>query len=68
MKYLASDEPGWLHPDDQPPPPATKLLIYTKTGLALIGHWRNDDCLLWSPLPKISAELRQRLDNPRLPK
>lgn len=60
-EYLAALHPDWLHPADHPPPRGAKLILYTRFGTSLMGHWRDDDCLLWMPLPKVSAEMKKRL-------
>lgn len=50
----------WQHPKDSKPPTNVKILIYLKSGIAHIGHWRDEDCLLWMPLPKVSKQLKER--------
>jgi hypothetical protein len=50
----------WLDPDEDPPPRARKLLLLTKGGVAVLGHW-GDDCVAWSPLPKIPQRLKEKL-------
>lgn len=55
----------WKHPADEPPPQGEKVVLYTTTGIAIMGHWRNEDCVLWAPLPKLSKELKTRLDSER---
>jgi hypothetical protein len=63
IEHVASAEMYWRHPEDSAPPKATKILLYLNTGLALIGMWRDSDCLLWMPLPKVSKEMKLRLEN-----
>ena len=55
----------WIHPEDEAPPRNKKLLLYTAYGTAIIGRW-GDDCLLWSYLPRVSKELKQRIENAQL--
>jgi hypothetical protein len=62
-RYLAAELPAWNHPDDMQPPLGTKLLIYTRGGVCVIGHWsRQEGAVLWAPLPKVSRDLRDRLE------
>ena len=62
MRHLAAPATGWRHPHDSPPPRACKILVYTTTGIAVIGHWRDDDSALWMPLPEVPWELKRRLE------
>lgn len=50
----------WLDPAESPPPQACKLLLLTQGGVAVLGHW-GDDCVAWSPLPKIPQRLKEKL-------
>ncbi len=62
MDYLAGPVTDWLHPKDCPPPKAKKILLYLNTGITTTGCWSDLDCLLWMPLPKISSQMKQRLE------
>lgn len=63
-KYLASEEIEWKHPHDFPPPHGTKLLLYMfPYGITVIGEWQNSGATLWAPLPKVSEEMKERLNS-----
>lgn len=63
-RYIAGDDVQWRHPKDSPPPHGTKLLIYMYPyGTTIIGQWQHSGGALWSPLPKVPADLKQRLEN-----
>lgn len=51
---------AWIDPDEHPPPRAKKLLLLTRGGVAVLGHW-GDDCIAWSPLPKIPPKIKEKL-------
>jgi hypothetical protein len=56
----ATGEVYWRDPDIEPPPTATKLLLLTPGGTAVIGHWAHW-CVAWSPLPRVPVELKARM-------
>jgi hypothetical protein len=56
----ATGEVYWRDPNIDPPPKATKLLLLTPGGTAVVGNWAYW-CVAWSPLPKIPQALKQRL-------
>ena len=61
-RYLAEFDIAWQHPDDNPPPHGTKLLLYMYPhGVAVIGEFQNSGARLWAPLPSVPRELRGRL-------
>lgn len=61
-QYVAADVAEWRHPSDAPPPLGTKLLILTRGGVCVIGKWsKQEGSVAWSPLPKISPLLREKL-------
>jgi len=61
-RHLASDNPQYRHPKDDPPPLGTKLLLLTQGSICVVGDWRPEQgAVAWSPLPKISDELRAKL-------
>lgn len=63
MKYLAERDPQWRLVIDVMPPKATKLLLRTEHGGAIIGDWYEEGGFVaWMPLPKYSPEQRRRLD------
>ena len=51
---------AWLDPSEHPPPEGTKLLLLTRGGVAVLGHWGHD-CVAWSPLPKIPPHIKEKL-------
>lgn len=56
------DNPEWRDPLEDPPPRATKLIIYTVTGLVILGPWADDGvCALWMPCPRVGRERRDML-------
>jgi hypothetical protein len=62
-RYIAADEIEWHHPQDNPPPTGTKILLYFHPhGIAVIGQWQHSGASLWAPLPRVSREMRDRLD------
>lgn len=62
-RYLADKEIEWRHPHDNPPPHGTKLLLYMHPyGITVIGQWQHSGATLWAPLPKVSADMKARLD------
>lgn len=62
-RYLAGVT-EWRDPEIDPPPRATKLFLMNPGGVAVIGHWSDDWCLAWAPLPKKPEWLRRKLSNP----
>lgn len=63
MRYLAERDPQWRLVIDELPPRATKLLLRTLNGGAIIGDWYEEGGFVaWMPLPKYSPEQRRRLD------
>jgi len=54
----------WLDPEDEPPPKGTKLMLLTKYGIAVFGHWMDGmDLVAWSPMPKVTSQkIRDRMD------
>lgn len=59
MKYATGDA-KWRDPQDDPPPTATKVLVLTPGGVAVIGFWAHWG-IAWSPLPRIPATLKAKL-------
>ena len=61
-RYLADDRPEFRHPDDDPPPLGTKLLILTRGGVCVVGTWSTQEgAVAWSPMPRVPIELKRRL-------
>lgn len=58
-RYIAGST-CWRDPAQEPPPRATKLLLLNPGGVAIIGHWAHW-AIAWAPLPKIPADLKERL-------
>jgi hypothetical protein len=44
-------EHRFIKPTPDKPAPKGTMLIYTKYGKALIGNWRDEDCIGYFPLP-----------------
>jgi hypothetical protein len=60
--YLAAPPGDWIHPDDERPPMAKKIRIYTSNGTEIYGHWADTPLyVLWLPLTKVKKEMRERL-------
>jgi hypothetical protein len=60
--YLAAPPGDWIHPDDQAPPRAKKIRIYTNTGVEIHGTWSDSPLyLLWMPLTQVKPEMKDRL-------
>ena len=49
---FVSNEVFMLTPEDMPPPKNVDMIIVTKWGKALIGHWDDEDCIEFFPLPR----------------
>lgn len=54
----------WKHPADEAPPRGEEILLYTGGGVMVVGNW-GDDCILWAPRPKLSKELKARIEGER---
>jgi hypothetical protein len=50
----------WRDPAAEPAPRATKLLLLSPGGVAVIGHWAHW-YLAWSPLPRVPAGIKGRI-------
>jgi len=59
----ATGEAYWRDPDTEPPPRATKLMLLTPGGVAVVGHWA-EWSVAWSPLPRIPQKLKTKLTGP----
>ena len=55
--YLAGGQ-EYLYPKagDPKPPLDTKVLLLTTGGVCIPGHWNDNWCLGWLPLPKRNKE------------
>lgn len=63
MKHIADTNIEWLHPADHPPPLGTKMLIYRHPhGTTVVGQWQGVAGCLWAPMPRVSSEMKQRLE------
>lgn len=56
----ASGQTYWRNPETDPAPRASKVLLLNPGGVAVIGHWAHW-AIAWAPLPKIPADLKERL-------
>jgi hypothetical protein len=60
--YVAADAVELLHPADHPPEHGAKMLLYLfPWGVTVVGQWQGSGAALWAPLPKVSAEMHDRL-------
>ena len=50
----------WRDPVTEPAPRATKILLLTPGGTAVVGYWAHW-VVAWSPLPRVPAGLKARL-------
>jgi hypothetical protein len=50
----------WRDPAAEPAPRATKLLLLSPGGVAVIGHWAHW-YLAWSPLPRVPPGIKGRI-------
>jgi len=55
-----SNDVEMLLPEDFEPPRNVNLLLVTKWGKVIIGHWRDHDCAEWFPLPARSTKNKQK--------
>ncbi len=65
--YLADDQPGYRYPcaGDPMPPSGVKLLLLTRGGVCIVGHWIADGFFVaWSPLPKRDKEKESKWQPP----
>lgn len=63
QRYLAESGIDWQHPADHPPPRGTKVLLYMHPhGVTVIGEFHKSGAKLWAPLPRVSREMKDRLD------
>lgn len=63
MRHLADTDVNLLHPADHPPPHGAKILLYMYPGGTLtIGQWQHSGAALWAPMPKVSQEMKLRLE------
>ena len=61
-RCVADKDFRFLHPEDCPPPKNTKVLLETKYGTILIGHWNENDCSGWFPLPRKAIKQGENCD------
>lgn len=45
---------------DPRPPLATKVLLLTKGGVCIVGHWSDSDCVAWDYLLRRDKEKEQQ--------
>ena len=51
----------WRLPEDYPPPRGTKLILLTRQGVAIMGHWSDQDCVAWAPQMQINERVKAKL-------
>jgi hypothetical protein len=62
-RVVSADEIHWRHPDDEPPPKGTKLLLYLyPNGITIIGEWQHSGASLWAPMPRVAKDMKARLE------
>lgn len=62
--YLASDEQHYRYPGagDKRPPGGAKVLLLTRGGVCVLGHWSDSGAYLgWAPMPKRDKQKEQAL-------
>lgn len=55
-----SEEFEMLLPEHHKPPLNVNLLLITKWGKLIVGHWKDEDCIEWHALPKRSTKRKQQ--------
>lgn len=59
--YKAELHPEWKFVDEHPAPLATKVLLLTKYGSAIIGHWyKGGGFIAWAGLPKLTNQQKEK--------
>jgi hypothetical protein len=62
-RYVAEFKPEWRLQFEEPAPLSTKILLLTPWGSAVIGSWYEEGKWeAWCPLPKLSLEQHEKLD------
>lgn len=61
MPQATTDQLYFRDPEVDPPPRATSMLLLNPGGVLIVGTW-TDDCLGWCPKPRISAELKRKIN------
>ena len=58
--YKAELHPEWKFIDEYPAPIATKVLLLTRWGSAIIGNWyREGEFVAWCGLPKLRPDQKE---------
>lgn len=63
-EYVAGGD-AFLYPGagDSRPPGGAKVLLLTRHGICIIGHWQDGtDLLGWAPLPRRNKEKEARIN------
>lgn len=50
----------WLDADEHPPPKGTKVLLLTRGGVAVMGHWQQG-MVAWTPLPRVPQSIKEKM-------
>lgn len=62
MKIPTKNQVQLIDVDDEMPPKADKLLLLSKYGVLNIGTFQQGFHLAWSPLPKIPASVKEKIN------
>lgn len=61
--YKAELRPQWKFVDEYPPPIGTKVLLLTRFGSAIIGHYyKEGEFVAWCGMPKLLPEQKLRME------
>jgi hypothetical protein len=61
--YKAELHPEWKFVDEYPPPIGTKVLLLTRYGSAIIGHYyRGGELVAWTGLPKLRPDQKEKMN------
>lgn len=50
-------------PAEYPPPRGVKLILGTRYGTCVQGHWNDSDCLGWLPMPKYTTAMKSKMSS-----
>lgn len=61
--YKAELRPEWKFVDEEPPPVGAKVLLLTRWGSAIIGHYyKGGELVAWAGLPKLLPEQKEKMN------
>lgn len=61
--YKAELHPEWKFLDEHPAPIGTKLLLLTRYGSAIIGHfYKEGEFVAWCGMPKLLPEQKVKME------